>query len=185
MPGLGSNQWGNWGREPSPPYKSREYNQFKSQRTEPVPKIEKRPYTIRNNYSNIMREFNPSSNNQMARMKQLRSIPFTRRNWPDMSRQISAGLQNVNSRTYKVGSKQKNLRGYLNHYLHNPEAELNPTERALLEHTKKQILGKPWSVKPKTTRLTLGSKQKLVYPENAELVNWNRWGSTIEDPRKK
>ena len=102
-----------------------------------------------------------------------------------MSRQISSGLKNVHSRTYKVGSKQKNLRGYLNHYLHNPEAEVNPTERALLEHTKKQLLGKPWSVKPKTTRLTLGSKQKLVYPENAELVNWNRWSSTIQDPRKK
>jgi len=168
MSGLGSNQWGNWGREPSPPM---------WQRTEPVPKVEKKLFHYENTF--------PWRNGNINRAIKFRSTPFTRRNWPDMSRQISAGLKNVNSRTYKVGSKQKNLRGYLNHYLHNPEAELNPTERALLEHTKKQLLGKPWSVKPKTTRLTLGSKQKLVYPENAELVNWNRWSSTIQDPRKK
>lgn len=102
----------------------------------------------------------------------------TRKNWR------TAGPEGKNFITRN--GKRKNYRGYLNSILHNPEVHnpedvLDGQQIKVLENTKSALLRK--GVKPKTTRLTLGFKQKLFYPENAEFVDWGIWGSKIQDPR--
>lgn len=81
---------------------------------------------------------------------------------------------------YNTRVKGKTMRGYINHRL-----SLNKNRKGYfaqnLIRTKKNLLRK--GAKPKTISMTFGLKKKLAYPENANNVNWNKWGSSIEDPR--
>jgi len=87
--------------------------------------------------------------------------------------------------------KGKTMRGFINHRLHSsiknrkrfmePTNEEKETGKKNLIRTKKNLLRR--GAKPKTISMTFGLKKKLAYPENADNVNWNKWGSSIEDPR--
>jgi len=72
------------------------------------------------------------------------------------------------------------LRQYFNDVIHNPITNKSVKNNVIVD--KKRLLEK--GAKPKTTRLTVGLKPTLYYPENAEYVKWNTWGSTIADPRQ-